>query len=297
MYAVTAWPRDLGVDLDALNGLCRKAIKEQTAEEAQRVCKRVSLDAQNMAPGSSAHIDSLLNMGELKARGNNYVEADASYSSALTLIEASSGAQSEQAADVLMLLIEYRVRRGKYVDAAGLARRALAIRQRTAGANSIGAALTRARYAELLSQSHQFIEAETEYGTAISVLEHAGSSSAESFALTVQHLGEMYERRAQYPQAETQYRRVVHIIEQNGLNYRLRAAALDRVGYACEQQDKTSEAAAHYKRALSTLRGTPTPPEIITRIQARLAALVPPRAAVPTPPPAGSAAPGSVGTR
>jgi tetratricopeptide (TPR) repeat protein len=90
----------------------------------------------------------------------------------------------------------------------------------------------------------------------------------------VQHLGEMYERRSQYRQAEQQYRRAVSIVERNGLSYRLLAGALDRVAYVCEQQDKTSEAIEFYRRALRTLRGTETAPEITARIEARLAALV-----------------------
>ena len=259
--------------LDALNGLCRSTIDKQDFDEAQRICKRITFDAQAMAPGSSTHIASLLNMGDIKARVENYVDADAYYSNALQLVENAGAPASDQAAGILTSLIEFKIKRGKYLDAATIAQRLLSIREATAGASDVNVAIVRARYADLLSQSHQFPEAEAVYGRALAVLEHSGAEHAQTYALTVQHLGEMYERRAQYRQAEQQYRRVVDIAERNGLGYRLLAGALDRAAYVCEQQDKNAEAAAFYRRALQTLRGTTTPPEIMARIQARLAAL------------------------
>jgi poly(beta-D-mannuronate) lyase len=259
--------------LDALNQLCRSTIEKGDYDEAQRVCKRISFDAQSMAPGSAAHITSLLNLGEIKARTEKYVDADGYYSSALQLVERSEGADSEQATQIIGTLMEFKIRRGKFLDASKLSQRLLANREKLDGADSDRATVARARYADLLSQSHLFPEAEATYRRAIEVLERAGPRQAETLALTVQRFGEMYERRSQYAQAEAQYRRVVSIVEQGGLSYRLLAAALDRVGYACEQQDKVAEAASFYRRAIATLKGTPTSPDVVTRIQARLAAL------------------------
>jgi poly(beta-D-mannuronate) lyase len=277
--------------LDALNQMCRSTIEKGDYDEAQRICKRISFDAESMAPGSSAHITSLLNMGDVKARTENYVDADQFYARALRFVESPDGADSEQAADILASMMEFKVRRGKYLDAAELSKRVLAIREKLDGADSVRAALARARYADLLSQSHQFPEAEVVYGRAIAVLERAGASQAEPLALTVQHLGEMFERRSQYAQAETQYRRVVSIAERSGLSYRVLAGALDRVAYACEQQDKNTEAATYYRRALQTLRGTPTPAAVLTRIEARLAALGSAPDTASTPPAAPGMAP------
>jgi tetratricopeptide (TPR) repeat protein len=270
-----ATSHDVTSGLAALNQLCRSTIDRADYEEAQRICKRINFDAEKMAPASQEHITSLLNMGDIKARVENFVDADAYYTSALRLVERNGGAQGEDAARILTNLIEFKVRRGKYLDAVGLAKRVLAIREHSAGAQSASVAIARARYADLLSQSHQFPEAEAEYLRAIGVLEASAPETAEAHARAVQRLGEMYERRARYPQAEQQYRRLVVIAERHALSYRLLAGALDRLGYVCEQQDRPLEAAAFYRRALSTLNGTLAAPEVIARIQAQLAALNP----------------------
>ncbi len=261
---------DVAESLDALNRLCRSTIEKGDYELAQRTCRRVTFDLKAMAPGSAAHIASVMNMGDIKARIENYVEADAWYSSALQLVERVYGTNSEQAADLLTMIVGFRVRRGKYLDAIALTRRVLSIRED---------AVVRARYAELLSQSRMFVEAEAEYRRAIEVLALGGARDAEVLAVAVQQLGEMYERRAQYRQAELQYRRVVEIVERYGLSYRMLAGALDRVAYVCEQQDEPGEAAAFYRRALETLRDTQAlrvsraSQTVADRIQARLVAL------------------------
>jgi tetratricopeptide (TPR) repeat protein len=265
--------RDVASGLDALNRLCRETIERRDYDEAQRVCKRISFDAEKMAPGSQAHITSLLNMGDIKARVENFVDADAYYTAALRVAERTLGAGSPAAAEILTALVEFKVRRGKYLDAAELAKRSLAIRERNVGPSDVGLAIVRARYADLLSQSHQFLQAEAVYRRALAVLEQSGAQHAEAFARTVQHLGEMYERRALYQQAEQQYRRLVAIAERNGLDFRLLAGAFDRLAYVCEQQDKVAEAAMFYRRAMTTLSGTPTQPEIVARLQSQLAAL------------------------
>jgi tetratricopeptide (TPR) repeat protein len=266
-----AHAHDIRSGLSALNQLCRSTIDRADYDEAQRVCKRINFDAEKMAPGSPEHIASVLNMGDIKARVENFVDADAYYASALQLVERAEGPQSEAAARILSSLIEFKVRRGKYLDAVVLAKRMLAIREKVPGPPDLNVAITRARYADLLSQSHQFPEAEAQYKRAIAVLETAGTP--EVYARSVQRFGEMYERRAQFKQAEQQYRRLVSIVEGSALGYRLLAGAYDRLAYVCEQQDKVSEAAAFYRKAMATLQGTSAPPEVVARIQAQLAAL------------------------
>lgn len=274
-----AGSHDIASGLDALDKLCRATIETRNYDEAQRICKRISFDAAKMAPDSQAHVTSLLNMGDIKARVENFVDADAYYSAALRVVERTTGPDSDVAADILASLVELKIRRGKYLDAAELAKRALTLREKAAGPNDVTVAVARARYADLLSQSHQFLQAEAIYNRALAVFAQSGPANAESYAHTVQQLGEMYERRAQYPQAEQQYRRVVEIAERNGLSYRLLAGAFDRLAYVCEQQDNTADAAKFYRRAMTTLRGTPASPEILARLQSQLAALesAPPR--------------------
>src|SRR5690349_15362139 len=63
---------DVAGGLDALNRLCRSTIETRNYDEAQRICKRISFDAEKMAPGSQAHVTSLINMGDIKARVENY---------------------------------------------------------------------------------------------------------------------------------------------------------------------------------------------------------------------------------
>ena len=298
---------DVAGGLEALNQLCRATIEKRDYDEAQRICKRISFDTEKMAPGSQAHVDSLRNMGDIKARVENFVDADAYYSTALRLVERAVGPDSEAAAEILAPLAEFKVKRGKYLDAAALAQRALAIREKAAAApndlreraaaprsavggqamaapskvvgqmtavpSDVNVAVLRARYADLLSQSHQFLEAEAVYNRALAVLAQSGAANAETYARTVQHLGEMYERRAQYWQAEQQYRRVVDIVERNSLSYRLLAGAYDRLAFVCEQQDRVADAALYYRRAVSTLSGTAAAPEVLARIQAQLTAL------------------------
>lgn len=266
---------EVGSRLEALNQLCRATIEKRDYDEAQRICKRITFDAEKMAPGSNAHLVSILNMGDIKARVENYVDADAYYTTALQLVDRNTGPDSEEAVGILTQLIEFKVKRGKYLDAAVLAKRALAIREQSGGANDIRVAVARARYADLLSQSHQFLDAEVVYAQALGALEHGGAPTAETYALTAQHFGEMYERRSQYKQAEQQYRRVVEIVQRNGLSYRLLAGAYDRLAFVCDQQDRPADAAALYRRAIATLRGTPTSPEVLARLQAQLAALQP----------------------
>lgn len=285
-----AFAHDVTSGLSALNKLCRSTIERGDYEEAQRICKRINFDAEKMAPGSKQHIESVLNMGDIKARVENYVDADSWYQAALPLIEKANGPDSAEAARVISSLVEFKVRRGKYLDAVALAKRVLVIREKTSGPNTLSTSIARARYADLLSQSSQYLDAEAQYKRSIAVLEHAGKANAETYARAVQRLGEMYERRAQYKQAEQQYRRLVEIIERYALSYRLLAGALDRVGYVCEQQDRPAEAATFYRRALATLKGTKAAPEVVARIQAQLSAVeaAPAQASAAAPEPRGS---------
>jgi tetratricopeptide (TPR) repeat protein len=259
--------------LEALNAVCRSAIDSRNFDEALRLCKRVSFDASKLAPGSQAHIASLINIGDIKSLVENYIDADAYYAAALVLTERADGKNGPQAVQLLTTIVEIKTKRGKVLDAEVLMQRLLATLERTAGPEDAAVAVARARYADLLSQSRQFPEAEQAYGRAIGVLEHAGTESTDAYALAVRHLAEMYERRAQYIQAEAQYRRLLDIVERRSLGAEALATTLDRLANICEEQNKWTEAAQFYRREISTLAAAGSASETIGRIQAKLTGL------------------------
>ncbi len=272
LVCTAAPPDQVAAGLDALNAVCRSAIDRRNFDEALRLCKRVSFDASKLAPGSQAHITSLINIGDIKSLVDNDVDADAYYASALTLVERAEGSDSPQAAHLLTMMVEIKVKRGKILDAEVLMQRLLATLERTFGSDDAAVAASRTRYADLLSQTRQFPEAELAYGRAIQVLEHAGAESTDAYALAVRHLAELYERRAQYIQAEVQYRRLLDIVERRALGTEALTTTLDRLANVCEEQNKWSEAALFYRREMSLLSANASP-EAMGRIQARLSAL------------------------
>ena len=222
--------------LRALNGVCRSAIARGDYDEALRVCKRIGFDVATMAPASQEYVESLVNLGDIKAFVENYVDADSYYAAALQLVDRTDGQDSERVAQLLTRLVEFKVKRGKYLDAEVLAKRLLSIREEAAGADDAGVAVARARYADLLAVGRQFPQAEAAYGEAIAVLERGGAQTAPAFALAVQHFAEMYARRAQYKQAEVQYQRLRDIVELRALGDTLLATALQGLAYARERQ-------------------------------------------------------------
>jgi len=60
-------PDQVATSLAALNAVCRSAIDSHNFDTALRLCKRVSFDASKLAPGSQAHITSLINIGDIKS--------------------------------------------------------------------------------------------------------------------------------------------------------------------------------------------------------------------------------------
>jgi poly(beta-D-mannuronate) lyase len=273
VFSAEAPPDPVTGGLDALNAVCRSSIDSRNFDDALSLCKRVNFDASKLAPGSQAHIASLINIGDIKRLVENYVDADAYYASALMLVELAGGRDSPQAAQLLKLMVEIKAKRGKFLDAEVLMRRLLATLEKTAGPEDVPVAVARAGYADLLSQSRQFPEAELAYGRAIGVLEHAGTESTEAYALAVRHLAEMYERRAQYIQAEVQYRRLLDIVERGGLGAEALATTLDQLANVCEEQGKWTEAASFYRREMNTLSAAGSAPQSIGRVQAKLSEL------------------------
>jgi poly(beta-D-mannuronate) lyase len=222
--------------LKSLNAVCRTEIDRGDYGEALRVCKRIGLDAEKMAPGSDEHVAGLVNMGDIKALVGNYVDADSFYGAALALVDRTGVRDGNQAAQLLTKLVEFKVKRGKYLDAELMARRLLSIREKAAGAQDAGVAVVRVRYADLLAASRQFPQAEAAYAQAIAVLERGGVQTAPAHALAVQRLAEMYARRAQYKQAEAQYQRLLELVELRALGDALLATARQGLAYAREQQ-------------------------------------------------------------
>ncbi|MEP7246962.1 MAG: tetratricopeptide repeat protein [Gammaproteobacteria bacterium] len=205
----TAFPAQVATGLATLNGLCKASIGRGDYEEALRLCKRVRFDVGKLAPGSPEEIESLVNLGDIKALVQNYIDADAYYAVALQLAERAEGADSPQVAQLLATLVEMKVKRGKLLDAEALVKRLLVIRERTMDAADPGLAAIRVRYADLLAESRQFVEAEAEYGRAIGVLQDGGPGTLDAYTSAVLHLAESYERRALYLRAEMQYRRLL----------------------------------------------------------------------------------------
>jgi tetratricopeptide (TPR) repeat protein len=269
--AYSAPPADqVATSLAALNAVCRSAIDSHHFDTALRLCKRVSFDTSKLAPGSQAHITSLINIGDIKSLTENYIDADAYYATALALVEKADGKDSPQAVQLLTMMVEMKTRRGKFLDAEVLMQQLLATLEKTTGTEDTPVAVITARYADMLSQNRQFPEAELAYDRAIRVLERAGLESTEAYTLAVRHLAEMYERRAQYIQAEAQYRRLLDIVERQALGDAALATTLDRLANVCEQQSKWSEAAELYRREMSTLGAAASAPETIGRVQAKL---------------------------
>ena len=265
--------KEVTTGLAALNAVCRSAIDRRDFDEALRLCKRVSLDASKLAPGSPEHIASVVNIGDIKNLVENYVDAEAYYASALMLVERADGNDSAAAAELLATLVEMKIKRGKFLDAEVVMHRLLAMREKAAGPQDAGVAIVRARYADLLSQSRQFAEAELAYGHAIGVLEHSGAEAAGAYELAVRHLAEMYERRSQYNQAEVQYQRLLNIVERRASGDGTLATTLDRLAHVCEEQNKWSQAIALYQREMSTLSAANASPEIAQTIQIKLTEL------------------------
>jgi tetratricopeptide (TPR) repeat protein len=285
---------DVSSGLAALNRLCRSAIAHADNDEALRVCHRVGNDLARLAPGSTEQIASLVNIGDIKTKVENFVDADAYYSAALKLTEKADGPQSAGVAALLATLVETKVTRGKFLDAEALMKRLLATREAAAGADDPEVALVRLRHADMLAESHQFPEAELAYTAAVAVLAAGGAATVTGYADGLQHLAELYERRAQYQQAERQYRLLLHQVEQSWPASARLPDTLARLAYVCDQQDKRSEAEALYRRALAVAQAPGATTEIAARIQTRLAE----RTAIPlapTPPEAPAAAVENIG--
>jgi poly(beta-D-mannuronate) lyase len=259
----------------ALNGMCKERIGSEDYEGALRVCKRVRFDVEKIAPGSKEHIESLVNLGDIKILQEDYVDADAYYTAALTLLERAPAAEPAQVSALLQALVEIKVKRGQVTEAEPLMKRALEI-QENANTPASKVAVLRARYADLLAETRQFLEAEQAYKQAITVLERDGPGTREALALAFQRQGEMYERRAMVSHAESSYRRLLEVASLGSPGNASLVTALDRLAHLCEDQGRPVEARKLYQREmLALLVGPGMPLTAAKRVRERLAALEP----------------------
>ena len=259
--------------VEALNGICRASIRRGDYQEALRLCKRVRFDAQKLAPESKEHIESLVNLGDIEALVENYVDADAYYAAALVLAERSAGPERAQVTQLQTTLVEIKVKRGKLLDAESLLKRLLAVREKAVGAADPGVAILRLRYADLLADSRLFVEAEAAYAQAIGVLKDNGRATVDAYASALLHLGELYERRALHARAEAQYRTLLQLVEREALGDPLLAISLERLGHVCEVLGNLTEATVFYQRVMRLLSTARLAPESERRIQTKLAEL------------------------
>jgi len=275
--ATVAQAEEVASGLAALNSVCKARIKSGDYEDALRVCKRVRFDAEKMAPGSPQHIESLVNLGDIKMFDENYVDADAYYTSALEWVERATEPSKEPGATdvptLLATLVELKVKRGRLAEAEPLLKRALELQEKS-NAPASKVAVIQARYADLLADGRQFLEAEEAYKQAISVLERSGPSMAQGLMLALQGQGEMYERRAMLSHAEMSYRRLLELAVQGTPGNPQLITALDRLADICEQQGRPAEAKTLYQREMAALLAGPgVPMTAANRVRSKLADL------------------------
>jgi tetratricopeptide (TPR) repeat protein len=260
--------------LATLNQQCRAYIDRGEYDEALRRCKSALANAEQLAPGSSEHIASLVSIGDLKRLELNYVDADLYYTSALKIVEAQQGNANAPDPNVLLdKIIAIKVKRGKFFEATQISNRLLQQQQKRAGANDAGVARLKARNADLLSQSRLFPEAEQSYLEALAVLETAGPALNAVYAQTVQHFAETYERQGKYLRAEGEYRKLLSVVQERKLGSDWEALALDRLGYMAEQQDQPTQALAFYQREMEILHASGAPAEVSQGLQSKVARL------------------------
>lgn len=271
-------------ELDGLNGLCRASIAAGDPEEALRLCRRVGFDIARLAPGSPAHIASLINVGDVKWAAGNYVDADSWYQDALGLIVRSQGADFAAALPLVERIVETRLRRGRYLEAEQTLRQALAMLPSTLPPGDLGRARLRLRHADLLSQSHQFIEAERSYQEVIAIFAAGGPATAAIHRSALRHYAESLEREQKFARAEPVYRELLARLPAEAESAAPDAAAsgepaldkpaiLDRIGYLLVQQGRFNEAQACYRRELQLLRQAGRRDVEIGNLEARIATL------------------------
>lgn len=290
-----SWPlsAQLPREIDGLNGLCRDSIAAADMEEALRICRRVSFDIARLAPGSQAHVDSLIRIGDVKWAAGNYVDADAWYREALTLIGNDSVEARAAALPLIQRIIETKLRRGSYLDAELLMQQALALIPDSVPADDPGRTRLRLRHADLQSHSQQHSEADATYRDVIAIFAAGGPDAIGDHRQAVRRYAESLEREQKFARAEAEYRTLITLTPAGPAPPPLigpdgdaeavlgEIELLDRLAYTVLQQGRREEALGHYQRELLLMKAADAAPVDVASLQARLAALT----SRPRPPP------------
>jgi len=282
-----SWPlaAQLPREIDGLNGLCRDSIAAADMEEALRICRRVSFDIARLAPGSQAHVDSLIRIGDVKWAAGNYVDADAWYREALTLIGNDSAEARATALPLIQRIIETKLRRGSYLDAELLMQQALGLIPDSVPADDPGRTRLRLRHADLQSHSQQHSEADATYRDVIAIFAAAGPDAIGDHRQAVRRYAESLEREQKFARAEAEYRTLITLTPAGPAPPPLigpdgdaeavlgEIELLDRLAYTVLQQGRREEALGHYQRELLLMKAADAAPVDVASLEARLAAL------------------------
>lgn len=255
----------------AMNTLCRKAV-ERNDESADNLCHRISFDIATLAPGSAEHIESLLNLGEIQARRQSYIDAAPYYERALAVAE-QRGKETAQVADIIDVLADAKLRYSKFTEAEALLRRSLAIRAKLGQSGSIKAATARVMHADLLAVIGDFPTAESSYVRARDDLATAGPSARSAFLHAQLHLAQMYILQFRHPQAIRELQTLLEAASMAPADTDYLITSHRELGWTYDQLGETDMAVQHLQKAVEGMRSRGDSSLEVEVIEAKIAEL------------------------
>lgn len=255
----------------AMNALCRKAI-ERNDEAADNLCHRISFDIATLAPGSAEHVASLMNLGEIQARRQSFIDAAPYYERALAVVE-QRGKETAEVADIIDVLADAKLRYSKFTEAEALLRRSLAIRSKLGQGGSVKAAKARVMHADLLAVIGDFPTAESSYLRARDDLLAAGAPARASYLYAQLHLAQMYILQFRHVQAVRELKILIEASAKAPIDTDYLIVGQRELGWTYDQLGESDMAVQYLQRAADAMRGRGDAALEIEAIEAKVAEL------------------------
>lgn len=274
LMLLTAVPNAEAEDsLSALNAVCRKQI-DAHSEDADAICRRVTFNLSKLAPGSPEHIQSIINLGDIRLLDKHYIDAAPFYTTALALSD-KRDKNSLATAKILETLAFTKLSYAKYDDARGYAERALAIRDRLGIGHGVEASVTRVMLGDLLAVLTDFPLAESTLKQARDDLAAAGPGARMEYLNAQKHLSDLYELQHRYELAYDAFTRLLSIAAAEPPIVAMVGRAHEELGWICSELHRDDEAHMHYSKALEILKEIGGDPSVVASIELRLQKLGP----------------------
>ncbi|WNG50316.1 tetratricopeptide repeat protein [Archangium minus] len=193
-----------------------------------------------------------LRMGALLLVQGKLDEADAEFSSGLSLSRELYGPESLRTAHFISSLGRVRSRQQRGPEAAALYRQAQALRERIWGPDHPGHALNLSNLASALLWMGQPEEALATLRRSLALLESSRAPDHPSLATPLNNLAALLRRRGQLDEARRYFQRALAIFERTkGPDHPNTAAALCGLGYVEADAQRFDEALVHGQEALT----------------------------------------------